>query len=147
MDSVVLVARKYIERNRIHDTEDGSKRIIELGAKIDIEDSIDIQDHNITFSKYERPLTVTEATHAMAKELTSTIQDTGQYIQDVKTHIGKQMSTINKIKAQKEKFDREVELLQFVNQQPKTNSSIEEMNKIRDELLRRKNLKRQILHD
>ncbi|TBR22625.1 MAG: hypothetical protein EPO63_07035 [Candidatus Nitrosotenuis sp.] len=134
------MARKYIERNRIRDTEDEPKRIIELGAKIDIEDSIDVQDRNITFSKYERPLTATEATHAMAKELTSTVQDTGQYIQDVKTHMDKQMSAINKIKAQKEEFDRELELLQFGNQQPKTNASIIEMNKIREELVEKKKL-------
>lgn len=140
MDYTVLVARKYIERNRVRDTEDEPKRIIELGAKIDIEDSIDVQDRNITFSKYERPLTATEATHAMVKELTSTVQDTGQYIQDVKTHMDKQMSTINKIKAQKEEFDRELELLQFGNQQPKTNASITEMNKIREELVEKKKL-------
>ncbi len=74
----------------------------------------------------------------MAKELTSTVQDTGQYIEDVKTHMGKQMSAINKIKAQKEEFDRELELLQFGNQQPKADSPVDEMKKIRGELVEKK---------
>ncbi|TBR11845.1 MAG: hypothetical protein EPO62_01265 [Candidatus Nitrosotenuis sp.] len=139
MDSLVFVARKYIDRNRTHDTEDGPKKM-ELGARLEIEDSIDAQDRSITFSKYERPATATDATHAMVKELTNTVQDTGQYIQDVKTHMGKQMSTINKIKAQKEEFDRELELLQFGNQQPKANSSIMEISKIRNELVEKKKL-------
>jgi hypothetical protein len=132
------VARKYIERySSLEDDNDESKRI--LGEKIGI-DASDVQDRSITFAKYERPLTPTEATQAMAKELTATIQDTGQFIHDVKTHIGRQMSTINKIKAQKEEFDRELELLQFGNQQPKKNSSIDEMKKIRDELAEKKKL-------
>jgi len=140
LDYVVFVARKYIERNRIGDADDGPKRIGELGSKIDIADSTDVHDRNITFAKYQRPLTVTEATQAVAKELTSTVQDTGQYLQEVKTHMGKQMSAINKIKAQKEEFDRELEMLQFGSQQPKTNSSIVEMSKIRDELVEKKKL-------
>lgn len=131
------MARKYIERNRTHDDDKPERS---LGARLEIEDSIDSQDRNITFSKYERPLTTTEVTQAMVKELTNTVQDTGQYIQDVKTHMDKQMSTINKIKAQKEEFDKELKLLQFGNQQPKTDSSIEEISKIRDELVEKKKL-------
>jgi chromosome segregation ATPase len=133
------VARKYIERNdTLHDSSDESKH--SGRAKIDIQDATDIQDRSITFSKHERPLTPTEATQVMAKELTGAVQDTGQYIEDVKTHINKQMSTINKIKAQKEEFDRELELLQFGSQQPKTNSSVDEMKKIRLELVEKKKL-------
>jgi len=131
------VVRKYIERNdRLQDGVDQPKR--SAGEKIDIQDAIDVQSRSITFAKYERPRTPTEATQVMAKELTSTIQDTGQYIEDVKTHMGKQMSTINKIKAQKEEFDRELELLQFGNQQPKADSPVDEMKKIRGELVEKK---------
>ncbi|QLH08615.1 hypothetical protein [Candidatus Nitrosotenuis sp. DW1] len=131
------MVRKYIERNdRLQDGVDQPKR--SAGEKIDIQDAIDVQSRSITFAKYERPRTPTEATQVMAKELTSTIQDTGQYIEDVKTHMGKQMSTINKIKAQKEEFDRELELLQFGNQQPKADSPVDEMKKIRGELVEKK---------
>ncbi|MBI5146746.1 MAG: hypothetical protein HZA84_05950 [Thaumarchaeota archaeon] len=133
------MARKYIERNdNLQDSADESKR--SAGAKIDVQDATDVQNRSITFARYERPRTPTEATQAMAKELTSTVQDTGQYIEDVKTHIDKQMSTINKIKAQKEEFDRELELLQFGSQQPKANSSVDEMKKIRGELVEKKRL-------
>ena len=130
------MVRKYIGRN-LEDSVDESK--ISTGTKVD-KDAIDAQERSITFSRYERPRTPTEATQAMAKELTSTIQDTGQYIEDVKTHIDRQMSTINKIKAQKEEFDRELELLQFGSQQPKTNSSVDEMKKIRGELIEKRKL-------
>ncbi len=133
------MARKYIERNdNLQDSIDEPKR--SAGAKIDTQDATDVQDRSITFARYERPRTPTDATQAMAKELTSTIQDTGQYIEDVKTHIDKQMSTINKIKAQKEEFDRELELLQFGSQQPEANSSVDEMKKIRGELVEKKRL-------
>jgi hypothetical protein len=133
------VARKYIERrDDLHDDINEPKRSV--GEKIDTQDAIDVQDRSITFARYERPRTTAEATQAMAKELTSTIQDTGQYIEDVKTHIDKQMSTINKIKAQKEEFDRELEILQFGSQQPKTNSPADEMKKIRGELVEKKRL-------
>jgi chromosome segregation ATPase len=130
------VVRKYIGRN-LEDSIDEPKN--SAGIKVD-KDAIDVQERSITFSRYERPRTPTEATQAMAKELTSTIQDTGQYIEDVKTHIDRQMSTINKIKAQKEEFDRELELLQFGSQQPKTNSSVDEMKKIRGELIEKRKL-------
>jgi chromosome segregation ATPase len=130
------VVRKYIGRN-LEDSIDEPKN--SAGTKVD-KDAIDVQERSITFSRYERPRTPTEATQAMAKELTSTIQDTGQYIEDVKTHIDRQMSTINKIKAQKEEFDRELELLQFGSQQPKTNSSVDEMKKIRGELIEKRKL-------
>lgn len=139
MDSVIIVVRKYIDRNRTHDADDGQKKV-ELGKRLEIEDSIDAQDRSITFSKYERPATITDATHAMVKELTNTVQDTGQYIQDVKTHMDRQMSTINKIKAQKEEFDREMKLLQFGDQQPEVDPSIIEINKIREELVEKKKL-------
>jgi hypothetical protein len=138
LDLVIIVVRKYIDRNRTH-ADDGQKKA-ELGKRLEIEDSIDAQDRSITFSKYERPPTVTDATHAMVKELTNTVQDTGQYIQDVKTHMDRQMSTINKIKAQKEEFDKELKLLQFGNQQQEADPSIIEMNKIRDELVEKKKL-------
>lgn len=131
------MVRKYIGRN-LEDSIDESKG--STGKEIDIDDAIDNQNRSITFSRYERPRTVTEATHAMAKELTDTVQDTGQYIENVKTHIDKQMSTINKIKAQKEEFDRELELLQFGSQQPKTDSSVDEIKKIRGELVEKKRL-------
>jgi hypothetical protein len=131
------VVRKYIGRN-LEDSIDESKG--SAGKEIDIDDAIDNQNRSITFSRYERPRTATEATHAMAKELTDTVQDTGQYIENVKTHIDKQMSTINKIKAQKEEFDRELELLQFGSQQPKTDSSVDEIKKIRGELVEKKRL-------
>ncbi len=130
------MVRKYIGRN-LEDSIDESKGSAE---KADMQDAIDVQDRSITFSRYERPLTPTEATHAMAKELTDTVQDTGQYIENVKTHIDMQMSTINKIKAQKKEFDRELELLQFGNNQPETNSSVDEMKKIRGELIEKKRL-------
>ncbi len=130
------MVRKYIGRN-LEDSIDEPKN--SAGIKVD-KDAIDVQERSITFSRYERPRTPTEATQAMAKELTSTIQDTGQYIEDVKTHIDRQMSTINKIKAQKEEFDRELELLQFGSQQPKTNSSVDEMKKIRGELIEKRKL-------
>jgi hypothetical protein len=130
------VVRKYIGRN-LEDSIDESKGSAE---KADMQDAIDVQDRSITFSRYERPLTPTEATHAMAKELTDTVQDTGQYIENVKTHIDMQMSTINKIKAQKKEFDRELELLQFGDNQPETNSSVDEMKKIRGELIEKKRL-------
>ncbi|HEY8111090.1 MAG: hypothetical protein ACHQW9_00425 [Nitrososphaerales archaeon] len=130
------MVRKYIGRN-LEDSIDEPKN--SAGTKVD-KDAIDVQERSITFSRYERPRTPTEATQAMAKELTSTIQDTGQYIEDVKTHIDRQMSTINKIKAQKEEFDRELELLQFGSQQPKTNSSVDEMKKIRGELIEKRKL-------
>lgn len=131
------MVRKYIGRN-LEDSIDESK--VSAGKEIDIDDAIDNQNRSITFSRYERPRTATEATHAMAKELTDTVQDTGQYIENVKTHIDKQMSTINKIKAQKEEFDRELELLQFGSQQPKTDSSVDEIKKIRGELVEKKRL-------
>ncbi len=131
------MVRKYIGRNLEGSTD---KPKGSAGKKIDIQDAIDVQDRSITFSRYERPRTATEATQAMAKELTDTIQDTGQYIENVKTHIDKQMSTINKIKAQKEEFDRELELLQFGSQQSKTDSSVDEMKKIRGELVEKKRL-------
>lgn len=131
------MVRKYIGRN-LEDSIDESKG--SAGKEIDIDDAIDNQNRSITFSRYERPRTATEATHAMAKELTDTVQDTGQYIENVKTHIDKQMSTINKIKAQKEEFDRELELLQFGSQQPKTDSSVDEIKKIRGELVEKKRL-------
>lgn len=131
------MVRKYIGRN-LEDSIDESKG--STGKEIDIDDAIDNQNRSITFSRYERPRTATEATHAMAKELTDTVQDTGQYIENVKTHIDKQMSTINKIKAQKEEFDRELELLQFGSQQPKTDSSADEIKKIRGELVEKKRL-------
>lgn len=131
------MVRKYIGRN-LEDSTDKSKG--SAGKKIDIQDAIDVQDRSITFSRYERPRTTTEAAQAMAKELTDTIQDTGQYIENVKTHIDKQMSTINKIKAQKDEFDREIELLQFGSQQPKTNSSVDELKKIHGELAEKKRL-------
>lgn len=130
------MVRKYIGRN-LEDSTDESKGSAE---KADLQDAIDVQDRSITFSRYERPLTPTEATHAMAKELTGAVQDTGQYIENVKTHIDRQMSTINKIKAQKKEFDRELELLQFGNNQPETNSSVDEMKKIRGELIEKKKL-------
>ncbi|WKT57208.1 hypothetical protein QVH35_07145 [Candidatus Nitrosotenuis chungbukensis] len=131
------MARKYIERNdRLQDSVDQSKR--SAGEKIDVQDATDVQSRSITFAKYQRPRTPTEATQVMAKELTSTVQDTGQYIEEVKTHMGKQMSTINKIKAQKEEFDRELELLQFGNQTPKADSHVDEMKKIRGELVEKK---------
>lgn len=133
------MARKYIERNdHLQDSVDQPKR--SAGEKIDIQDATDVQSRSITFAKYERPRTPTEATQVMAKELTSTVQDTGQYIEDVKTHMGKQMSAINKIKAQKEEFDRELELLQFGNQQPNADSPVDEMKKIRGELVEKKRL-------
>lgn len=131
------MVRKYIGRN-LEDSIDEPKD--SAGKEIDADDAMDNQNRNITFSRYERPRTATEATQAMAKELTDTIQDTGQYIENVKTHIDKQMSTINKIKAQKEKFDREIESLQFGSQQPKTDSSVDEMKKIRGELVEKKRL-------
>ncbi len=129
------MARRYIDRNR---NDDEPKK--GLGASLEIDDSIDAQDRSITFSKYERPPTATDVTHAMVKELTNTVQDTGQYIQDVKTHMNRQMSTINKIKAQKEEFDKEMELLKFGSQMPETDPSIIEMNKIRGELVEKKKL-------
>ena len=131
------MVRKYIGRN-LEDSIDEPKG--SAGKEIDIDDATDNQNRNITFSRYERPRTATEATQVMAKELTETIQDTGQYIENVKTHIDKQMSTINKIKAQKEEFDREIESLQFGSQQPKTDSSVDEMKKIRGELVEKKRL-------
>lgn len=130
------MVRKYIDRNRTRD-DDEPKR--SLGARLEIEDSIDAQDRNITFSKYERPATATEVTHAMVRELTDTVQDTGQYIQDVKTHMDRQMSTINKIKAQKEEFDRELQMLQ-VGSQPRADPSIAEISRIRVELVEKKKL-------
>lgn len=133
------MARKYIDRNRRYYTDDGPKRD-ELGKRLEIEDSIDAQDRSITFSKFERPLTITDATHAMVKELTNTVQDTGQYIEDVNTHMNKQMLTINKIKAQKEEFDREMELLKFGNEHPKADPSITEIIKIRDEIVEKKKI-------
>ncbi len=131
------MARKYIGRNLEDDISESKSS---AKTKIDLQDAIDVQDRSITFSRYERPRTSTEATHAMAKELTDTVQDTGQYIEDVKTHIDKQMSTINKIKAQKEEFDRELKILQFGNQQPKSDSSDDEIKKIRSELVEKKKL-------
>jgi chromosome segregation ATPase len=134
------VARRYIGRYRASEGTDESKRA-ELGAKIDIKDAIDVHDRSISFTKEQMPLTPTEATQVMAKELVDTIQDTSHYIHDVKTHMDMQMSTINKIKTQKEEFDREIDLLRFGNQQLKTkNSSIDEMKKIRDDLVARKKL-------
>lgn len=132
------MARKYIERrDNLSDSIDEPRS---AGTKIDTQDPTDIQDRSIAFARYERPRTPTEATQAMAKELTSTIQDTGQYIENVKIHIDRQMSTINKIKAQKKEFDRELELLQFGAQRPKTNSSVDEMKKIRGELAEKRKL-------
>lgn len=131
------MVRKYIGRN-LEDSIDEPKD--SAGKEIDADDAMDNQNRNITFSRYERPRTATEATQAMAKELTDTIQDTGQYIENVKTHIDKQMSTINKIKAQKEEFDREIESLQFGSQQPKADPSVDEMKKIRGELVEKKRL-------
>ena len=131
------MARKYIGRNLEDDISESKSS---AKTKIDLQDAIDVQDRSITFSRYERPRTPTEATHAMAKELTDTVQDTGQYIEDVKTHIDKQMSTINKIKAQKEEFDRELKILQFGNQQPKSDSSDDKIKKIRSELVEKKKL-------
>lgn len=132
------MARRYIGRYSASDT-DKSKQA-ELGAKIDIKDTLDVHDRSIAFTKDQMPLTPTEATQVMAKELVDTIQDTSQYIQDVKTHMDMQMSTINKIKTDKEEFDREIDLLRFGNQPKIKNSSVDEMRKIRDDLVARKKL-------
>lgn len=135
------MARKYIERHSVSEKNTNESKRTEIGQKLNIKDAADVHDRSITFTKDQRPLTPTEATQVMAKELVSTIQDTSQYIQDIKTHMDMQMSTINKIKTQKEEFDRELELLQFGNQQPKIkNSSVDEMKKIRDDLVARKKL-------
>ena len=135
------MARRYIGRHSAPEKSTDESKRAGIGAKIDIKDAIDVQDRSITFTKDQRPLTPTEATQVMAKELVTTIQDTSQYIQDIKTHMDMQMSTINKIKTQKEEFDRELELLRFGSQQPKTkNSSVDEMRKIRDDLVARKKL-------
>ena len=135
------MARKYIERHSVSENSTDESRRAEIGAKIDIKDAIDVHDRSIIFTKDQRPLTPTEATQVMAKELVTTTQDTSKYFQDVKTHMAKQMSTINKIKTQEEEFDRELELLRFGNQQPMTkNSSADEMKKIRDDLVARKKL-------
>lgn len=128
-DSELCVARKYLERNTsARDLEDDLEHSASI-AKIDADEATIVQDRSIIFTKHERPLTTTEATQIVAKELTSTIQDTGQYIQNVRTHIDRQMSTINRIKAQKEEFDRELEMLQFGSQRPKKDSPVDEMKK------------------
>lgn len=131
------MARRYIGRYNASDM-DKSKRD-NVGAKID-KDATDVHERSIAFTKEQRPLTPTEATQVMAKELVDTIQDTSQYIQDVKTHMDVQMSTINKIKTEKEEFDREIDLLRFGNQPMRKDSSVDEMKKIRDDLVARKKL-------
>lgn len=134
------MARKYLERSTsARDLEDDLEHSASI-TKIDADEATAVKDRSIIFTKHERPLTTTEATQVVAKELTSTVQDTGQYIQDVRTHIDRQMSTISRIKAQKEEFDRELEMLQFGNQQPKIDSPIDEMKKIRSELSQKKEI-------
>jgi exonuclease VII large subunit len=128
------VARRYIGRYSTSDTDKRAR------TKIDTKDATDLHERSIEFTKDQRPLTPTEATQVMAKELVDTIQDTSQYIQDVKTHMDMQMSTINKIKTQKEEFDREIEILQVGSQPMSKNSSIDEMKKIRNDLVTRKKL-------
>ncbi|WP_268541766.1 hypothetical protein [Candidatus Nitrosotenuis cloacae] len=102
------MARKYISRKDIDDSEFLSG----IENKLDVVDASDAQDRSIHFTATQRPQTPSEIAAEKAQELTSASEDASQYIEQVNSHFNKQISTIDKLKRQKEEFEKEMRLLQ-----------------------------------
>lgn len=103
------MARKYISRK---DHDDDSEFLSSLESRLDVVDASDVQARNIHFTATQRPQTPSEIAMEKAQELTSASEDASQYIEQVNSHFNKQISTIDKIKRQKEEFEKEMRLLQ-----------------------------------
>lgn len=102
------MARKYISRK---DGED-SEFLSSLESRLEVVDASDAQDRSIHFTATQRPQTPSEIAAEKAQELTSASEDASQYIEQVNSHFNKQISAIDKIKRQKEEFEKEMRLLQ-----------------------------------
>ena len=113
--------RKYINRERKRSNkvsaEDEWAHIagIEKGPELEIEDAMDVQERTILLKKEQANKTRYEAVKEEARNAMDAAGNTGQYIRFVNNHINNQNKEINKIKKIKEKFDKEIQLLQNHN--------------------------------
>lgn len=80
--------------------------------KLEIKDTLDVQDRNITFGGEQKPKTPWEVMRSKTKNAADVAGSTSQYVKFVNSHLEEQRSHIDKLRDLKERFDDEIANLQ-----------------------------------
>ena len=109
------MAKKFLNR-KISAEDEWSHITNTQNPNINDVDVMDVQDRTLFFNdEAQEPQTNWEKTKEATRNAMDKAGNTGQYIKYVNAHFEKKNSEINKIKALKNKFDQEVDLLRQSN--------------------------------
>ena len=125
-DKHILRKKKFDEddivglrRDLDSDDEEWAKITAGVGEKIQDADIMDVQDRTITFNQSEAAATKEENYQLQNEEFKDRFGDTAQYLKFVNAHLAEKQSRLDKLKEEREKFEKEVAALKPENQRTK----------------------------
>jgi len=118
--------RKYdddyvgLRRDLDSDDEEWAHITAGIGEKLEITDIMDVQDRSITFNQNESVPTKEEDYKIQNETFKDKFSDTAQYLKFVNAHLAEKQLKLDKIKEQRENFEKEIAKLKPDGQRSKS---------------------------
>ena len=121
-DDEIIGLRRDIDA----DDDEWSRVTAAVGEKIEAADIMDIQDRSITFNQNEAETTKEEDYKEKNEEFKDHFGNTAQYVKFVNAHLQAKKSRLEKLKSEKEQFEKEIASLKSADK--KTKSDLDLLN-------------------
>jgi chromosome segregation protein len=143
------LTEKHIGRKRKHDDEsvglrrdltadddEWSRITTGIGEKIEDVAVMDVQDRSITFNKNETVVTKEEDYKEKNEEFKDHFGTTAQYVKFVNAHLAAKKSNLDKLKREKEQFEKEIAALKPEDQRTKADLDLLNYKEIKSDDVR-----------
>jgi len=143
-----LLTEKHIERKRKHDDTIGLRRDLTadddewtritagIGEKIEDVSVMDVQDRSITFNKNKIVATKEEDYKEKNEEFKDHFGTTAQYVKFVNAHLAAKKANLDKLKREKEQFEKEIAALKPEDQRTKADLDLLNYKEIKSDDIR-----------